>query len=80
MRDDKRPRMSDLREAGALEQDADIIAFLYRHEVYETKKEKKESNSANKGKAELLIRKNRNGSLGRVNLQFIPEFTKFQNV
>lgn len=77
-RDDKRPIMSDLRESGALEQDADIAMFLYRHEVYETKEEK--VIGENKGKAELLIRKNRQGSVGMTKLVFIPEFTKFVNV
>jgi len=74
-RDDKRPIMSDLRESGALEQDADIAMFLYRHEVYETKEE--QLIGASKGKAELLIRKNRQGSIGMTKLKFVPEFTKF---
>lgn len=74
-RENKRPILSDLRESGALEQDADLIAFLYRHEVYENEAEKLAG--INKGKAELLLRKNRNGSIGKIDLTFIPEFTKF---
>lgn len=77
-REDKRPIMSDLRESGALEQDADIAMFLYRQEVYETKEEK--ASGINRGNAELLIRKNRQGSIGMTKLKFVPEFTRFFNV
>lgn len=71
-REDKKPMLADLRESGAIEQDADIVMFIYREEVYSKKVE-------DKGKAELLIRKNRHGSIGTVNLTFLNEFTSFRN-
>jgi replicative DNA helicase len=71
-RDDKRPNLSDLRESGAIEQDADIVMFIYRDEVYN-------ENSEDKGKAEILIRKNRHGSIGSINLAFIKEYTAFRD-
>lgn len=70
---DRRPQLSDLRESGAIEQDADVVLFLFREEVY--KKEDPEL----KGKAELIIGKQRNGPVGTVNLVFIREFTRFEN-
>jgi replicative DNA helicase len=72
-RGDKRPMMSDLRESGAIEQDADVIMFLYRDEVYNP-------NTDQKGVAEVLVRKHRNGSIGDVTLYWHKELTRFDNL
>jgi replicative DNA helicase len=70
---DHRPQLSDLRESGSIEQDADLVAFIFREEVY------KQEDERLKGMAELIVAKQRNGPIGRVNLVFLKEFTKFEN-
>jgi replicative DNA helicase len=76
-RPDKRPMMSDLRESGALEQDADLIMFLYRPEYYHGPTDK-DGNSL-EGRADLIIGKQRNGATGTVHLTFIKEYTRFES-
>ncbi|HIH2763371.1 MAG TPA: replicative DNA helicase [Candidatus Azoamicus sp.] len=72
-RNDKRPLMSDLRESGAIEQDSDLIIFIYRDNVYN--KNNKETNDS-----EIIIAKQRNGPTGKIHLKFLPEFCKFENI
>ena len=76
-RQEKRPMLSDLRESGSIEQDADIVAFLYREAYYQ--KEQADSQEAN-NVTELILEKNRHGSLGTVKLYFHKEYTKFSSV
>ncbi|MFZ5723762.1 MAG: replicative DNA helicase [Pseudomonadota bacterium] len=81
-RPDKRPLMSDLRESGAIEQDADIIMFVFREEVYLKEGDGKNSERLEKvrGTAEIIIGKQRNGPIGTVNLAFLGKYTRFENL
>jgi len=72
-RADKRPVLADLRESGSLEQDADVVLFIYRDEVYN-------KDSADKGTAEVIISKHRNGPTGMTQLAFLDHFTRFANM
>jgi replicative DNA helicase len=67
-----KPRLSDLRESGAIEQDADVIAFIYREEAYD-------EDTDRKGIAEIIVAKQRNGPIGSVDLAFLREYTRFEN-
>ena len=81
-RTDKRPMLSDLRESGSIEQDADIVMFIYRDEYYRKAEEGEEEEAikaANKGESEIIIAKHRNGPVGTVKLLFQGNITKFKN-
>jgi replicative DNA helicase len=71
---DHRPQLSDLRESGSIEQDADLVGFIYREEVYKPDREDLH------GIAELIIAKQRNGPIGKIRMAFIHKFTKFENL
>ena len=73
-REDKRPRLGDLRESGALEQDADVVMFIYRDEYY------RPDQNETKGVAEVVIAKHRQGAVGKVQMTFLPEFTLFADM
>ena len=73
-RESHRPRLSDLRESGAIEQDADVVMLLYREEYYKPEKEEA------KGKAEVIVAKQRNGPTGRVDLAFRSNIMRFENL
>ena len=90
-REDKRPQLSDLRESGSIEQDADIVAFIYRESYYEERKRPDEEESEKfslwkekmqkiNHQSEVIIAKQRNGPIGNVKLYFDPEFTRFNNL
>jgi replicative DNA helicase len=70
---DHRPQMSDLRESGSIEQDADVVAFIFREEVYKPEREDL------RGTAEMILAKQRNGPTGKINLVFLRQWTKFEN-
>ena len=72
-RPNKRPVMSDLRESGAIEQDADLILLIYREEVYD-------QNTTRRGIADIIIAKQRNGPIGEIQLTFLGEYTRFENL
>jgi replicative DNA helicase len=89
-RDDKRPQLSDLRESGSIEQDADVVMFVFREEYYLSNKEPRPGTPEHEkwrtemdlahGKAEIIIGKQRHGPTGTVNLQFDAEVTRFDNL
>ena len=76
----KRPLLSDLRESGAIEQDADIVAFIYRPEYYKIDEWDDEERTPTEGQAEFIVAKHRNGGLDSIRLKFIPHLVKFENI
>jgi replicative DNA helicase len=89
-REDKRPQLADLRESGSIEQDADVVLFVFREEYYVERRQPRENTEEHKqwqaememvtGKAEVIIGKQRHGPTGTVRLQFTPEYTRFSNL
>jgi replicative DNA helicase len=77
VRGDKRPMLADLRESGAIEQDADVVIFVNRPEMYEAREEEK---AKVEGKAEIIIGKQRNGPVGIVELSFLKEYARFERL
>jgi replicative DNA helicase len=75
---DKRPVLSDLRESGAIEQDADIVGFIYRPDYYGFLED--ENGNPNNGVGEIIIAKHRNGATDRVRLRFVQEYARFENI
>jgi replicative DNA helicase len=73
MRADKRPMLADLRESGSIEQDSDVVMFIFREEIYDPKPE-------NAGQAEIIVAKHRSGPTGVVQLAFLPQYTRFANM
>lgn len=73
MRSDKRPMLADLRESGSIEQDSDVVMFIFREEIYDPKPE-------NAGQAEIIVAKHRSGPTGIVQLAFLPQYTRFANM
>jgi replicative DNA helicase len=74
--DDKKPLLSDLRESGSIEQDADVVAFIHRESYYNRDKEE----DPDKNKAEIIIAKQRNGPTGSIDLAFLSQYTRFENL
>ncbi|HAJ69713.1 MAG TPA: replicative DNA helicase [Alkalibacterium sp.] len=79
-RQDKRPILSDLRESGSIEQDADIVAFLYREDYYRGEDDEEEEESADENVVEVILEKNRSGARGTIKLLFIKEYNKFSSL
>jgi replicative DNA helicase len=79
-RSDHRPQLADLRESGALEQDADLVAFLYREEMYKSPEERQNMPDDKKNVAELILAKQRNGPTGTIELRFVPSSMRFDNL
>jgi len=79
-RSDHRPQLADLRESGALEQDADLVAFLYREEMYKSPEERQNMPEDKKNVAELILAKQRNGPTGTIELRFVPSSMRFDNL
>ena len=76
----KRPILSDLRDSGAIEQDADIVSFIYRPEYYGIDEWDDDDRSSSEGQAEFIVAKHRNGGLDTIRLKFTPQLGKFENL